>query len=73
MVLMLSAGLAGDARGEMGYLSAEDAVKEDAANDLLARLRKPFKMDGRAELAGDLEEYLCKLQRCKSEALFASD
>eukprot|EP00959_Pyramimonas_sp_CCMP1952_P353586 7408120-Pyramimonas_sp.AAC.1 len=68
--LMLSAGLTGEAWDEVEDLSAGELIKPNAAKQLMARLRNRFKVDDRAELADDFEEYFFKLTRYKGKTLF---
>eukprot|EP00959_Pyramimonas_sp_CCMP1952_P111143 2324928-Pyramimonas_sp.AAC.1 len=49
--LMLSAGLTGEARGEVEDFSADELIEPNAAKQLMARLWSRFKMGDRPELA----------------------
>ena len=52
-ILMLSAHLAGDARGEVGDLAMDELIKKDAANTLKARQQGIINIGDRTELADD--------------------
>eukprot|EP00959_Pyramimonas_sp_CCMP1952_P216935 4536831-Pyramimonas_sp.AAC.1 len=65
--LMLSAGLIGEAWGEVEDPSADELIEPFAAKRLMARLRNRFQMGDGTEFADDLEEYFFKLKRCKGE------
>ena len=55
---MLSAGLAGEAWGEVEHFAADELMKGDAAKVLISSLRRRFDIDDWAELADDFDEYV---------------